>query len=95
MPALNFEIEWPDGEVMTCYSPSSIVREYFQAGAKLTISELVETSEAALLRAGQRVEERFGMDCTVAVRQRKKISSRAELFAPDEIVTILSVREQN
>ena len=32
MPAMHFTIRWPDGEEARCYSPSTIVREFFAAG---------------------------------------------------------------
>lgn len=93
MPALNFDIELPDGEVMTCYSPSTAAREFFRPGEEMTIAELIDTTSAAFQRVGQRVEQRFGVECVVAARQRLKILRRVRAFGPEELVRILDVRE--
>lgn len=93
MPALNFEIEWPNGEVMECYSPSTIVCNYFREGDSMTVEELVSVSRAALNRASDRVEERFGFRCTASAEQRDKIIRQAACFDPGETVRILDIRE--
>ena len=93
MPALNFEIEWPNGEVMECYSPSTIVLQYFQAGDTLTVDELIAVSRTALNMASNRVEERFGFDCTAAREQRDKILRKAACFESGELVRILEIKE--
>ena len=33
---------------MTCYSPSTVVRQYLSAGATLTVADLVRQSQAAV-----------------------------------------------
>lgn len=93
MPALNFEIEWPNGEVMECYSPSTVVLQYFQAGDSFTVDELIAVSRTALNMAGKRVEERFGFECTAAAEQRDKILRNAEYFGSGEMVRILKIKE--
>jgi uncharacterized repeat protein (TIGR04042 family) len=93
MPALNVDIEWPDGEVMTCYSPSTVVLEYFQVDAILTVEELVETSHLALSKASQRVEEQFGFICKAAITQKEKISRKADYFEASQKVRISAIRE--
>jgi uncharacterized repeat protein (TIGR04042 family) len=93
MPALNFELEWPDGEVMTCYSPSSMVQDIFREGESMTIVELAEACQRAFDGASRRVEERFGMPCAAAIRQKKFILSRLKRYAPNERVKILSMRQ--
>ena len=93
MPALNFKIEWPNGEIMECYSPSTIVRQYFQADDTLTIEELIAISTVALDRASERVEERFGFMCTAAAEQKDKIILAATVFESSAVVRIIDIRE--
>ena len=91
MPEVYFHIQWPDGEVTRCYSPSTIIREYFQTGATLTIEELAARSSEALAHASARVRDKFGFDCTSASSQLRDILSRARGFLPEDQVKIVSV----
>ena len=91
MPEVHFRIEWPDGEVTRCYSPSTIVREYFRPGVTLTIAELVETSTRALGAASDRVEAKYGFACTSASSELRDIQLRAGNFGPEERVTIVDI----
>ena len=95
MPALNFEIEWPNGEVMECYSPSTIVLQYLQLGDTFTIDELIAVSRTALNMAGERVKERFGFECAAAAEQRDKILRNAACFGSGETVRILNIQEHS
>jgi len=92
MPAVNFELEWPDGDITTCYSPSSVVCETFREGESMTISELAAACETAFDRASQRVEERFGMPCRAAMRQKDLLIRKSKGFAPDEQIRIISMQ---
>jgi len=91
MPEVHFHIQWPDGEITQCYSPSTIVREYFRRGATLTIEELVETSTHALGAASDRVEAKYGFACTSASSQLRDIQLRAGNFGSEEKVTIVDI----
>lgn len=93
MPALNFELEWPDGDVMECYSPSTIVLQYLKAGDTHTVSEMVTICRTALDMANKRVEERFGFQCAASAEQKEKIIRRAALFDSDQTVRILNIKE--
>lgn len=91
LPEVYFSLEWPDGEVSRYYSPSTAVREFFQAGDELTIDELVSTSAQAMRRASERVLEMRGFACTSAEGQLAEIVARAEGFGPAERVKVLEV----
>ena len=91
MPAVNFEIEWPDDTVTTHYSPSTVVREYFRPGERLAIPALLERSENAMSRASDRVVAKFGFACSSAMDTRAEIAAYAEKFAQDETVRIRRV----
>ena len=91
MPEVHFRIKWPDGEVTRCYSPSTIVREYFRSGLTLTIEELVETSTRALDAASERVRAKYGFACTSASHELRDIQLRAGNFDSEEQVTIVDI----
>jgi len=91
MPEVHFHIEWPDGEITRCYSPSTIVREYFRRGLTLTIEELVATSTRALDAASERVRAKYGIACTSAASQLQDIQLRARNFGSEEKVTIVDI----
>ena len=93
MPALNFDIEWPDGEVMTCYSPSTVIREYFQVGRELTIKELIDASGKSLEEAGRRIEEKFEFRCAASATQLDRISRKAAEFEAHQKARILTITE--
>lgn len=93
MPALNFEVEWPDGEIMTCYSPSTAILELINTGAVFTVASFVETSDLAMSKADERVMERFGYSCKVIARQREKIALMAQKFSADEQVRVVGISE--
>ena len=95
MPALNFEIEWPNGEIMECYSPSTIVLQYLQDGDSFTIDELIAVSGTALDMASKRVEERFGFECAAAAEQKDKILRNAACCGSGETVRILNIQEHS
>ena len=94
MPAVSFDIEWPDGEVMNCYSPSTVIRDYFQVGVTMTVGVLIDTCQVALGRASERVEERFGFRCTEADAQRDAILAGAQRFDKHQMVRVLAIRER-
>ena len=91
MPEVHFEVQWPDGEITRCYSPSTIVLEYFQEGQQLTVGELSQRSTEALDHASRRVEAKFGYRCTSAAAQRDAILKTAARFRETEDARILSV----
>jgi uncharacterized repeat protein (TIGR04042 family) len=91
MPAVHFELEWPDATVTTHYSPSTVVREYFQPELCLAISELLTLSEQAMARASDRVVAKFGFACSSAMDTRAEIATYAEKFTQDETVRIRRV----
>ena len=91
MPELRFSIRWPDGSTLEYYSPSTVIRQFFNAGDELTVGELIDRSREAYGRAEDRVAERYGFRCTAAAAQRDDILAYAERFEPLARVRIISV----
>ena len=93
MPETYFYVEWPDGQKDTCYSPSSVVKDYFQADTRYALDDFVSLSEKSLKLASERVREKYGYYCSSAADQLSKIQRSAERFKSYEQpeVTVLKV----
>jgi uncharacterized repeat protein (TIGR04042 family) len=91
MPVLHFRIEWPDGSESNCYSPSTVIREYFTPGARYALGDFVEIARAALSAASERVREKYGFACSSALDQLAQIERDAARFhdRPDASVTLI------
>ena len=93
MPETYFHVRWPDGEAQRCYSPSTVVEDYFTAGHSYDLSDFVDRSRSALGIAGRRVEERFGFHCTGASDQLAQIERVASAYTslPGAKVAVLAL----
>ncbi|MFI5798965.1 MSMEG_0570 family nitrogen starvation response protein [Streptomyces sp. NPDC051677] len=80
MPETYFHVRWPDGETQRCYSPSTVVEDYFTAGDEYELADFVERSRTALGIAGERVKEKFGFYCTGASDQLAQIERTAAAY---------------
>ncbi|NEO69423.1 MSMEG_0570 family nitrogen starvation response protein [Moorena sp. SIO3H5] len=81
MPETNFKIEWPDGEQELCYSPSLVVKKYFNADQDYSLSEFVALSRTALNDGSDRVKAQFGFSCSKALGQLKIIEDKAKKYS--------------
>jgi uncharacterized repeat protein (TIGR04042 family) len=80
MPALHFRIEWPDGREASCYSPSTVIREYLTPGTRYALDDFVATARSALGAASERVRAKYGFACSSALDQLAQIEQEAERF---------------
>jgi uncharacterized repeat protein (TIGR04042 family) len=95
MPEIRFKIEWPNGQQELCYSPSLVVKKYFTPGSDYELNDFVERSRTALHIASDRVKEKFGMPCGLALGQLAQIEAIAAQFSdrPDARVRLLEFVE--
>jgi uncharacterized repeat protein (TIGR04042 family) len=77
---MYFQVRWPDGAVQRCYSPSTVVADYFSADTEYDLADFVERSRMALGIAGERVREKFGFFCTGASEQLAQIERAAAVY---------------
>ncbi|WP_298985630.1 MSMEG_0570 family nitrogen starvation response protein [uncultured Roseibium sp.] len=91
MPDLTFRIRWPNGDEEACYSPSSIVRNFYREGETYDLNEFVLLSERAFEAASERVRAVHGYPCSRAASQLATLKSRSNTFEthPDATVTFL------
>jgi uncharacterized repeat protein (TIGR04042 family) len=81
VPELRFAARWPDGSVLTYYSPSLVVREYLEPGTAYDLTEFIMRSRVALRIASERVREKYGFACPRAATTLAQIEAKAREFA--------------
>lgn len=91
MPEVLFTIQLPDGVQKQCYSPSSIVREYFAEGEELAVAEFLQRSREAYAQASERVRAKYGFSCSSAASQLADIEQMTRAFPREAVVRILSI----
>lgn len=87
MPETRFEIRWPDQSVESCYSPSTIIRDYLTAGHDYPLADFVNRCEIALSAASERVRQKYGYACSAASDQSDHIKRQAA-NQPDGLVHV-------
>ncbi|MBP1842997.1 putative repeat protein (TIGR04042 family) [Rhizobium petrolearium] len=83
MPEMRFVIAWPDGREETCYSPSLVIKDFFEEGRTYPIREFLDLSRKALTIASDRVEAKYGYPCSLARGQLARIETAGALFLDD------------
>jgi uncharacterized repeat protein (TIGR04042 family) len=91
MPEVTFRVRWPDGTEVDCYSPSTVVQQYFVAGEAYAVDEFVARSRKALTQASDRVRAKFGVACSRAQGQLAAIEATAARHAGDAQVVVQSI----
>jgi len=78
---MQFVIRWPDGRCETCYSPSLVVSDYFREGERYRLDDFLSRSRAALTLASERVRQKYGHACSLALNQLARLEAGAAGFA--------------
>ena len=81
MPAMHFHLRWPDGRESRCYSPSLVIKDYFEPGTAYPLPDFLRRTREALAIASERVRAKFGFACSLALDQLAQIESEAARFA--------------
>ncbi len=88
MPVMHFRVRWPDQSETNCYSPSTVVSEFFTPDTQYALDDFVERARRALGIASDRVREKYGFACSAAMDELARIEARAERFSPQGDVTV-------
>ncbi|TAG11036.1 MAG: MSMEG_0570 family nitrogen starvation response protein [Verrucomicrobia bacterium] len=91
MPETTFTAALPDGSIQPCYSPSSVVKNYFHVGQELPAAEFIQLARTALTEASERVRQKFGFSCTAASASLADIESWAGALPSHTTITILHI----
>jgi uncharacterized repeat protein (TIGR04042 family) len=78
MPEVHFRIRWPDGGIDTCYSPSTVIKDFFVVGQPYPLDEFLQRSRSGLEAASERVRALYGMSCSRALGQLAAIEAKAK-----------------
>lgn len=79
MPAVLFTVRWPNGKSETCYSPSTIIKDYFEPDRPYTMAEFLDACRKGLHAASERVRQRYGgSGCSQAMAQLAAIEATAK-----------------
>jgi uncharacterized repeat protein (TIGR04042 family) len=92
MPEMTFDVQWPDGRVQRCYSPSLVMHDYLSAGTDYTVADFLDRSGKALHEASERVRAKFGFACSSAAWTEEEISSTATEFPSNATIRIVGMR---
>ncbi len=92
MPVTYVHIKWPDNTKDKIYSPSSVIRNYFNPEDEITIKEFEGICNESLDKASDRVAEKFGFGCTSAMAEKKRIYALSKKYKDTEKVKIISIK---
>jgi uncharacterized repeat protein (TIGR04042 family) len=81
MPEMRFHVRWPDGRTEACYSPSLVIKEYFEPGQSYPLADFTSRCRTALSIASARVEAKYGRPCSLALSQLAHIEEAAGCYA--------------
>ena len=77
---------------MYCYSPSTVIREYFSPGDQMSLAEFRQRSQQALTAASDRVAVKYGFHCSSAADQLRQLPTRLASFTDDsQQITIMKM----
>ena len=95
MPEMRFQIRWPDGTEESCYSPSLVIKDFFEPGAAYPLAEFLSRSREALTIASDRVKARYGMPCSLALGQLARLDAagRSYVERPGAEVIVTSFQD--
>ncbi len=81
MPEMRMSVRWPNGALESCYSPSLVLKDYFQAGRSYPLADFRDRSRAALTAASERVKAKYGFACARAADELARIEALCRAFA--------------
>jgi uncharacterized repeat protein (TIGR04042 family) len=91
---MTFDVQWPDGRVQRCYSPSLVMHDYLTSGSDYTVADFLDRSGQALHEASERVRAKFGFACSSAAWTKEEIASAADEFPSDATIRVIAMRPE-
>jgi uncharacterized repeat protein (TIGR04042 family) len=95
MPAMHYRLRWPDDSESTCYSPSLVIKDYFEPGTSYPLPDFLQRIREASQIASERVMAKFGFLCSRAGDELAGIEQQAARFADrrDASVQVIEFQE--
>jgi len=81
MPDMHYRLRWPDDSESTCYSPSLVIKDYLEPGARYPLPDFLGRIREASQIASERVKAKFGFLCSRAGDELAGIERQAARFA--------------
>jgi uncharacterized repeat protein (TIGR04042 family) len=78
MPETYLKVQLPNDKEETIYSPSTVIKEYFEKASVMSLDEFQTNCSKALNHASKRVYERFGYECTSAMGELGRVNALVE-----------------
>ena len=78
MPETYLRVQLPNNKEEVIYSPSTIIKDYFQSATIMSLDEFQNSCSKALNHASKRVYERFGYECTSAMGELARVNVLVE-----------------
>lgn len=88
MPAMHFNVRWPDQQETLCYSPSLVIQDFLAPGQPYALEDFLAKVRQALHIASERVRAKYGFACSQAMDQLAEIERIARTFPPGQHVTV-------
>ena len=85
MPAVHFNVTWPDGEKRQYYSPSTVLYEHLSEGEKYSTEDFSRRVFSALDSASERVRKKYGYACSAAAEEALKIQRKLNQLKEQKI----------
>lgn len=92
MPVTYIHIELPDQKKDKIYSPSSVIREYFNPGEIHSIDNFLTICSKGLNEASERVRQKFGYACTSAIAESQRMNTVCKNYDTSKKIKIISIK---
>ncbi len=63
-----------------CYSPSLVIKDYLSVGESYPLPDFLQRTSTALLIASDRVKEKYGRPCFLALSQLAQIEATSKFY---------------
>ena len=95
MPAMHYQLRWPDASVSTCYSPSLVIKDFFEPHTSYPLPDFMQRLREATQIASDRVEAKFGFACSRAMDNLATVEQLAQRFTdqPHARIEMLAFQE--
>jgi uncharacterized repeat protein (TIGR04042 family) len=92
MPEMLYRVRWPDASESECYSPSLVIKDFFEPGTRYALPDFLSRLREATHIASERVRAKYGFACSRANDQLLQIEHQAGRYAdwPQAHIEMLS-----
>jgi uncharacterized repeat protein (TIGR04042 family) len=80
MPEMLYRVRWPDASESECYSPSLVIKDFFEPGKSYPLPDFLSRLREATHIASERVRAKYGFACSRANDQLGAIEHQAGRF---------------